>query len=117
MLAAAGGLILDIVSGAPVGISPPALLMATAVVAVAYRRVYRRNLALPALITLLAVMVFQILYLVTLIAIGRPVSWQTGVVQVSAPLVLLHVVLMPLFYFAVSWLDSLITGPRIQLGR
>ena len=83
----------------------------------AYRRIYQANLILPALITLPAVILYQALFIILLVLTGQPVSWHLGIVKVGTPLVLLHFLLMPIFYYSIGWLTQLASSPRkIKLG-
>jgi len=111
-----GGLAIDLASGAPFGISPVPLMLAAIVAGAGYNRIYRSNLVLPALITLLAVALYQTLYLALLVLTGQPVNWQVGLWQVGAPLLLLHWVLMPAVYFGAAWLSRLTKSSHLHLG-
>jgi len=115
--AALGGLAVDLASGAPLGISPPPLMVAALVAGVGRRRVFHGNLVLPALISLFAIALYQMIYLVLLALTGQPPSWRVGIVQIGVPLVLLHLALMPIVYFATGWLVRLTQDPRVRLGR
>jgi len=111
-----GGLASDLASGAPLGISPVPMMVAALLAGASYRRVYRGNLVLPALISLVSISVFQILYVILLALVSQPMRLPAGAWHIGAPLIILHLVLMPLFFFAVAWLVQLIEGPRIQVG-
>lgn len=112
-----GGLAIDLASGAPLGISPPPLMVAALIVGIARARVFRRNILLLALISLLAIGLYQIIHLALFKAVGLPVSWRTGIVEVALPSTAVHLALMPVVYLSVSWLTRLVHGSLIRLGR
>ncbi len=112
-----GGLAIDLASGAPLGISPPPLMVAALTVGIARARVFRRNILLLALISLLAIGLYQIIHLALFKAVGLPVSWHTGIVEVALPSTAVHLALMPVVYLSVSWLTRLVHGSLIRLGR
>lgn len=112
-----GGLAIDLASGAPLGISPPPLMVVALIVGIARARVFRHNIVLPALISLLVIGLYQIVRLALFKAIGLPVSWRTGIVEVAVPLTIVHLALMPAVYLSVSWLVRLVHGSQIRLGR
>jgi rod shape-determining protein MreD len=111
-----GGLLIDLASGAPTGISSLPLMVAALVAGVGRTRIYSSNLILPALISLFALILYQAIWLLLMLVIGRPVSWRLGVVQVAAPLFLLNMLLMPVVYFVMAQLARLVQGSRIRLG-
>ncbi len=111
-----GGLALDLASGAPVGISPLPLMVAALIAGIGRRRVFHSNIVLPALISLFAMVLYQIIYLILLVIVGQPVSWQEGILHTSLPLTLLNLGLMPIVYLVMLWLARLVQGTRVQLG-
>ena len=112
-----GGLAIDLTSGAPLGVSPPPLMVAALIAGMARARVFRRNILLLALISLLAIGLYQIIHLALFKAVGLPVSWRTGIVEVALPSTVVHLALMPAVYLSVSWLTRLVHGSQIRLGR
>lgn len=112
-----GGLFVDLASGAPLGLSIVPLVAACLVAGYGYYRIYYGNLIVPALFALLALTVYQVSFVILLLLTGQPIDWQIGVLGVGFPLVLLHLVLMPLFYFASAWIVRLVFGPGVRLGR
>jgi rod shape-determining protein MreD len=112
-----GGLAIDLATGAPLGISPPPLMVAALVVGIARGSVFRRNILLPALISLLAIGLYQIIHLALFKAVGLSVSWRTGIEEAAIPSTVVHLALMPIVYLSVSWLARLVHGSQIRLGR
>lgn len=111
-----GGLALDLASGSPIGVSPPPLMVAALVAGVGRTQVFQGNVVLLAFITLLALALFQVFYLALLVLAGRELSWRVAIWEVGFPLLLLHLVLMPIVYLCVAWLARLVRGPRVRLG-
>ncbi len=111
-----GGLLIDLASGAPTGISSLPLMLAALVTGFGRTRIYSGNLILPALISLFAILLYQIIWLLLLAVVGRPVGWRLGVIQVAVPLFLLNMLLMPIVYFVMARLARLVQGSRVSLG-
>lgn len=111
-----GGLASDLASGVTLGISPIPLMIAALAAGVGYRRVVRDNLVLPIGITLVAVVLYQTSYLILFTLTSRPIQLPVGIWQIGAPLTVIHMTLMPLFYFGIAWLARLLEGPRLQIG-
>jgi rod shape-determining protein MreD len=111
-----GGLMIDLVSGAPLGISTLPLMAAAMVAGAGRARIFPGNMVLPALVSLLAIALYQVIWLISLMVVGQPVTWRVGIVQIAAPLLLLNMVLMPVIYFGMLWLARLMQGARVRLG-
>ena len=111
-----GGLVIDLASGAPLGISSLPLIAAAIVAGVGRARIFPGNVVLPAFVSLLAIALYQVIWLISLMIVGQPVTWRVGVLQVAAPLLLLNMVLMPVIYFGMLWLARLMQGARVRLG-
>jgi rod shape-determining protein MreD len=112
-----GGLMIDLASGAPLGISPLPLMVAALVVGAGRARIFAGNVVLPVIVSLLTLVLYQAMYVILLMLAGKPVSWGEGVLRVAAPLVLLNLALMPVVYVVISWLARLTEGSRVRLGR
>ena len=88
-----GGLLVDLATGAPLGMSVLPFLAAVLIASVGFARVYRANLVLPAFITLAALLVYQASYLVLAAIVGRTVLWEQIIQQVLLPWLILHLAL------------------------
>ena len=110
-----GGLAIDLASGALVGISPLPLMVAALVAGIGSARIFSGNVVLPALVALLAIVLYQAIWLIVLGLVGQPVSWQMAI-QIAPPLTLLNLALMPIVYFGISWLARLTPSSRVKLG-
>lgn len=111
-----GGLLIDLASGAPLGISSLPLMAAALAVGAARARVFSGNLVLPVIVWLATLVAYQTLYLMLLTIAGQPVSWAEGVVRVGAPLIILNLALMPVVYAGISMFARLLEGSRVRLG-
>jgi rod shape-determining protein MreD len=112
-----GGVMIDLASGAPLGISPLPLMVAALVVGAGRARIFSGNVVLPVIVALMTLALYQAVYIILLMLVGHPVSWGEGVLRVAAPLVLLNLALMPVVYVVISWLARLTEGTRVRLGR
>jgi rod shape-determining protein MreD len=112
-----GGVMIDLASGAPLGISPLPLMVAALVVGAGRARIFSGNVVLPVIVALMTLALYQAVYIILLMLVGQPVSWGEGVLRVAAPLVLLNLALMPVVYVVISWLARLTEGTRVRLGR
>lgn len=108
---------IDLASGAPLGISPLPLMVAALVVGAGRARIFSGNVVLPVIVALMTLALYQAVYIILLMLVGQPVSWGEGVLRVAAPLVLLNLALMPVVYVVISWLARLTEGTRVRLGR
>ena len=111
-----GGLLLDLTTGTSLGLSVLPFMVAVLIASVGYARVYRANLVLPALVTLAALSSYQVLYLLLCAAIGRQVLWVQVLGQVVLPWLLLHMAVMPGFYFAAAWLADQVSSKDLNFG-
>jgi rod shape-determining protein MreD len=90
-----GGFILDLLSGAPLGISALALIPIAYVVGLTEAQVYRNNIGLPILMTVLGAAVYHILYLVLLRFFGGvALPWSSALIYVTLPSVMFDVILI-----------------------
>jgi rod shape-determining protein MreD len=112
----AGGILSDLASGAPLGVSTLPLMMAALVVGMTYRRFFQGNLFLSGLVALAANIVFQFLYLLLYVLVHEPIAFPTGILRTVGSLIMIHTVAVPLGYLATFWLVRIIEGPQLQVG-
>lgn len=90
-----GGFILDLFSGAPLGISALALIPIAYVVGLTEAQVYRNNIGLPILMSVFGALAYHILYLVLLRFFGGvALSWSSALMYVTLPSVLFDLILI-----------------------
>jgi rod shape-determining protein MreD len=100
-----GGLVLDLLSGGPMGAMTLALLIVSFLAGRGWRRELGSAVMQLVLLTLGLCFVYHILLLLILGWTGYPVNWAYGLGRVAAPSAILNAVLVPLVYFPLVWLD------------
>lgn len=90
-----GGIILDLLSGAPLGISALALIPIAYVVGLTEAQVYRNNIGLPILMSVLGAVAYHLIYLILLRFFGGiALSWSSAFMYVTLPSVVFDVILI-----------------------
>jgi len=111
-----GGLVLDLASGSPFGITPLPLLFASVVAGLAYNR-FKGRLLFTALISFLSIIVFQAIYLLMLLVMGHVIIWAETFQQVFIPLLFVHIILLPIIYLGISSLALLLVRQEPRIGQ
>jgi rod shape-determining protein MreD len=108
-----GGLLLDLFSGAPFGLSTLVLVAMAFVVGLAEAQVYRNNVLLTLLLTLLGTAAYHIGHMILLrFAAGFNIIWAEAFWYVTLPSVLFDVILiLPMLRVLGHWYDRL--HPRL----
>lgn len=99
-----GGMGLDLVSGAPFGISTAALLTLSLLAGLGELGVFRTHIALPLIATLIATLAYDLFFLLLLQIRGCSIAWTESLVKVVLPSALFNVLLSPFVYKALYWL-------------
>jgi len=89
---------MDLLSGAPFGISTLCLLGVSLWGGQRRLQSFQSRYLVPILITAVAVLIHDGLFLGVLQLMGRPVSWLDSLVHVTLPSVVLTVILVPFLY-------------------
>ena len=110
----AGGIFLDSLSGAPLGASALALMVAALVVGIIGVGVAIPALLLVALMTALGTLVYHLAFLAMMALTGRPVFWGADMARVILPGVVLNLVLVPAVYGLLSIVDRRTSRERLQ---
>jgi rod shape-determining protein MreD len=84
-LTLAGGMLLDLLSGGPFGAATLSLTVASTVTSLSQFGIARESVWLPLVAGSLAAAVYNGVYLVILRLLGRPFSWNLGLVHVIIP--------------------------------
>ena len=94
-----GGLLLDLFSGAPLGVSSVGLVLAAFVAGLGKGPVYSDNLLLPPVMTLAGTLIYHLVTLALLVALGlQPPTWSESLTYVTLPSGLLNLALsLPVF--------------------
>lgn len=100
-----GGLLLDLLSGGPLGGIALALVLAAVLAGQQWGRELGSRLLQLVLLVLGACFVYHLLLLLVLTWTGYPVGWKYGLSHVAAPSALLNAALSPFVYRPLVWLD------------
>jgi rod shape-determining protein MreD len=103
------GVALDLVSGAPFGMSTLPLLLVSFGAGLGQRGIFRFELAIPILVIPLATLIDQAAMLAWLKAFGWPVTWAEGLSRVILPSILVNTLAMPFVYWLLRLLSRRIT--------
>lgn len=110
-----GGLILDLLSGGPLG----AILLALVAVAFLAGQSWGQGFGSPVvrllLLTFLGVVVYHLTLLFILTLMGYAVDWRFALTRVIGPSALLNVVLIPFVWQLLTWLDRRTRRERFVL--
>ncbi len=110
-----GGLLLDLLSGRPLGSQALALLLTALPVARLSMPAYRENLAFPILGAFVGTLLYHLLLLLLAFLMGEPANWGNTLLRVALPLAVVEAVLMVPFYLLVDRLDRR-SRRRIRIG-
>jgi len=106
-----GGIGLDLVSGAPFGTSTVALAVLSLLAGRGELSVFRTHIALPLIAILIATLTYDLFFLFLLHMKGYAIVWTDSLTKVVLPSTLGNVLLSPLVYKALYWLNRK-TGPE-----
>jgi rod shape-determining protein MreD len=106
-----GGLCLDLFSGAPLGLSALALLIASFFSSLGEATIFRTHVILPLATVFFASLIYDFIFLLALRTLGWPIVWLDSFIRLVLPTSLLNVLLTPLVYLAMRWLHRKI-GPE-----
>ncbi len=109
-----GGMFLDLLSGAPFGVSALALMIAALVVGIFSVGIAAPALALMLVVTPLGTAAFHIAFLGLVMLAGRPVDWNLEMTRVILPSAVLNLVLIPVVYLLLSPLNRQTERERIE---
>ena len=99
-----GGILLDLLSGAPFGVFTIAMAAVSFLTGMGEMNVFRTNIALPLATIFFATIAYNLIFLILLQAMGWPIAWIDGFIRVILPTTLLNTLLMPIVYKLMHWL-------------
>ncbi len=104
-----GGLLLDLFSGTPIGVSALALLPLAYLIGLLEAQIYRASLLLPLLLTAAGAMAYHVIYMFLLrFLTDYPLSWSASFWYVTLPSVMFDIVLfVPVLRMLARWHDRL----------
>jgi rod shape-determining protein MreD len=97
------GSMVDLLSGAPFGAATVSLIAVGFLAGLGEATVFRARIALPMLVTFLATIVYELLFLLIVRISGQWVAWLDSVLRLVIPSALLNAVLTPIVFLAMSW--------------
>jgi len=110
-----GGLIVDLLSGGPLGATPLALLAVVFLAGRSWGRGFGPPVARLLLLAFLGVVVYHLVLLFVLTWTGHAVDWRFALMRVVGPSVLLNVVLAPFVRQPLAWLERKTRQERFAL--
>lgn len=110
----AGGMFLDLLSGAPLGASALALMATALAVGIVGVGVASAAPILIALMSVLGTLMYHLMFLVTMALMGRPVFWGSDMTRIILPSVLLNLLLIPAVYGLLSVVSRQTSREKLQ---
>lgn len=110
-----GGVMLDLLSGAPFGVITLPLLLVGFLSGLGEINVFRSNFLLPGLVVLLATLFYNAFALFLLQVLGEPVLWESALLHVILPAALLNLLVLPLVYLPLRRLHRLTGQPQMNV--
>lgn len=110
----AGGLMIDLLSGAPFGVATLSLMLVSYLSALGEVSLLRFGFLLPVAVMVLATMSYNALFFLLLQALGRPIVWQTALTRVILPAALVNTLLMPFLYLPLRRLHRWAARPLLR---
>ena len=110
-----GGLIVDLLSGGPLGATPLALLAVAFLAGQPWGRGIGSPVARLLLLAFLGVVVYHLVLLIVLAWTGHTVDWGFALVRVAGPSALLNVALAPFVRQPLTWLERSTRQERFAL--
>jgi rod shape-determining protein MreD len=104
------GLFFDLLAGLPLGASSLGLMATTLLAGLGTRRVFSTNILWPALLVAIATPIYAFFVLAALQFAGTSVDWVEIALQVTAPELVLNVLLTLLVYPAMRWFMGILYG-------
>ena len=109
-----GGLMLDLLSGGPIGAATIALALASFVASLSELNVPRTSLLLPVTACILATAAYNAGYLVVLQISGRAIPWGPSLLQVVLLCMVVNGLAMYPTYWAMRWLHLRTSSMKLQ---
>jgi rod shape-determining protein MreD len=100
-----GGLALDLLSGAPVGLSALTLMMVGFLTNLGETNLFKSSLVLPLFAVFVASVLSDAVQLVLLQGLGWNLPWWEAMASVAVPAAILNAVIMPIIYLPLPWLN------------
>jgi rod shape-determining protein MreD len=113
---AIGGMALDLLSGSPFGVFTFSLILVSFLTGLGEINVFRANILLPGMAIVVATVIYNLLVLVMLQIMGRPVTWNPDLIRVIAPAAVLNVICLTILYGPLRWLHRRTGREELPIG-
>jgi len=110
-----GGLIIDLLSGGPLGATALALVVAAFWAGQPWGQGLGLAVARPLLLALLSTATYHLVLLIILAWTGHTVAWEFALLRVAGPSVLLNTILTPFIQQPLAWISSRIRREGLNL--
>ena len=111
-----GGIALDLLSGSPFGVFTVSLVIVGFLTSLGEMNVFRANALLPGFAIVVATIVYNVLILVILQLMGRPVTWNVELIRLIAATVVLNLICLTLLYGPMRWLHRRTGREELPIG-
>jgi rod shape-determining protein MreD len=108
-----GGALIDLLSGAPLGVSSLSLLLVSFLAGLGATTIFRASLSLLLLIGLGSSLFHDAIFLALLQIMGWPVNWPVGLWRLMLPSAGLNMICMPVVYASMRWIHRRIRGGEL----
>jgi rod shape-determining protein MreD len=108
-----GGLMLDLTSGIPFGVTTVSLVLISVLTGLGEVNVFRANILLPGVTIAFATVAYYLAMLLLSQILGRPVAWGLSLFRLVGWAVLINSVTMPFVYLLLRWLHHRTSGEHI----
>lgn len=99
-----GGMLLDLLGGAPLGVSVLSIMPVALLSGVGETKVVESNLPLALVVIFLGTLLYDSFFLLLLQLLGNHVEWWGSFITLFLPTALLNTLLMPFAYWFFRWL-------------
>jgi rod shape-determining protein MreD len=109
-----GGVMLDLLSGAPFGVITLPLLLVAYMSGLGEINVFRANYVLPIIVAALAVVVYNVVSLALRQLLGQPMPWDAAILRVVLPALLANLLALPVVFFPLRRLHQATGQPQMH---
>lgn len=99
-----GGLVVDLLSGAPFGAATLALMAVGFLSGLGEATVFRTHVALPLVTVFLATILYDMIFLLVVQVSGQTVAWWSSLFRIILPSAALNALLTPVVFGTIRWL-------------
>jgi len=112
-----GGVLADVFSGGPFGVTTVALVACSLVIALTEGRFYQGNWVVAVAASIVGTIFYHLLYLFLLAGNNYVVNWADTLTLITLPSTILNLLLMLPVYQSFRWLARLVAEPHVEIER